>query len=76
MKQIIFGGVIALLLSGFFVDQAFAQLIGSNGGIGGSGTTGKGANGGISTNGNATNGKNGTSANGHSIDGVLSGSGD
>jgi hypothetical protein len=69
MKQIIFGAVIVLLLSAFFVEQAFAQVIGSNGGIGGSGTTGKGANGGVSTNGNTTNGKNGTSANGHSIDG-------
>jgi len=40
MKQIIFGAVIALLLSGFFVEQAFAQVTGSNGWIGGSGTTG------------------------------------
>jgi hypothetical protein len=63
MKQIIFGAVI-LLLSGFFVEQAFAQVIGSNGWIGGSGTTGNGTNGGVSTNGNTTNGKNGTSANG------------
>jgi hypothetical protein len=76
MKQMIFGAVIVLLLYGFFVEQAFAQVIGSNGGIGGSGTTGKGANGGVSTNGNTTNGKSGTSANGHSIDGAVSGSGD
>jgi hypothetical protein len=69
MKQIIFGAVIALLLSGFFVEQAFAQVTGSNGRIGGSGTTGTATNGGVSTNGNTTNGKNGTSANGHSIDG-------
>ena len=69
MKQIIFGAVIALLLSGFFLEQAFAQVIGSNGGIGGSGTPGKATSGGVSTNGNTTNGKNGTSANGHSIDG-------
>ena len=69
MKQIIFGAVIALLLSGLFVEQAFAQVTGSNGGIGGSGTTGTATNGGVSTNGNATNAKNGTSANGHSIDG-------
>jgi len=27
-------------LSGFFVEEALAQVIGSNGGIGGSGTTG------------------------------------
>ena len=33
MKQIIFGAVIVLLLSGFFVEQAFAQVLGSNGGI-------------------------------------------
>jgi hypothetical protein len=32
MKQIIFGAAIALLLSGFFVKQAF----GTNGGIAGS----------------------------------------
>jgi hypothetical protein len=68
MKQIIFGAVIALILSGFFVEEAFAQ-VGSNGGIGGSGTTGSATNGGVSTNGNTTNGKNGTSANGHSMDG-------
>jgi hypothetical protein len=67
MKQIFFGAVIALLLSGFFVEQAFAQVTGSNGGIGGSGTTGTATNGGVSANGNTTNGKNGTSANGHSI---------
>jgi hypothetical protein len=47
MKQIIFGAVIALLLSGFFVYQAFAQVTGSNGGIGGSGTTGTATNGGV-----------------------------
>ena len=44
MKQIIFGAVIALLLSGFFVEQAFANINGANstkgedgikGGIGG-----------------------------------------
>ncbi|HYA83334.1 MAG TPA: hypothetical protein VEH06_07785 [Candidatus Bathyarchaeia archaeon] len=69
MKQIIFGAVIAILLSGFFVEQAFAQAIGSNGGMGGSGTTGTATNGGVSANGNTTNGKNGTSANGHSIGG-------
>ena len=67
MKQIIFGAVIALLLSGFLVEQAFAQVTGSNGGIGGSGNTGTATGGGVSTNGNTTNGKNGTSANGHSI---------
>jgi hypothetical protein len=76
MKQIIFGAVITLLLSGFFLEQAFAQVMGSNGGIGGSGTTGKGTNGGVSTNGNTTNGKTGTNANGHSMDGGVSGSGD
>jgi hypothetical protein len=69
MKQIIFGAIIALLLFGFFVEESFAQVIGSNGGIGGSGTTGTATNGGVSTNGNTTNGNNGSSANGHSIDG-------
>jgi len=59
-----------LLLSGFFVEEALAQVIGSNGGIGGSGTTGTATNGGLThTNGNTTNSKNGASANGHSIDG-------
>jgi hypothetical protein len=69
MKQIVFVVVIAILFSGFFVEQAFAQVIGSNGGIGGSGTTGTATNGGVGTNGNTTNGKNGTSTNGHSIGG-------
>jgi hypothetical protein len=56
----------AILLSGFLVEQAFAQVNGTNGGIGGSGTA---TNGGVSTNGNTTNGKNGANANGHGIDG-------
>jgi hypothetical protein len=52
MKQIIFGAVIALLLSGFFVEQAFAQINGTNGGKGEDGTKGGiGGNGGIWTSG-------------------------
>lgn len=73
MKQIIFGTVIALLLSGFFVEQAFAQVNGANGGKGEAGTSGKGGIGGI---GSTINGKNGTSANGHSVGNFVSGSGD
>jgi hypothetical protein len=69
MKHTIFGAVIALLLYGFFVEQAYAQVIGSNGGVGGSGTSGTATNGGVSTNGNTTIGKNGTSSNGYTIDG-------
>ena len=79
MKQIIFGTVIALLLSAFFVQQAFAQVNGTNGGKGGNGEDGTkagiGGNGGIGTSG-AINGKNGTSANGRSIGDAASGSGD
>lgn len=72
MKQIIFGSVIALLLFGFFVEQAFAQVTGTNGGIAGGGTKGGvGGNGGVGTSGNTTNGKNGTNANGHSIVGIT-----
>jgi hypothetical protein len=72
MKQIIFGAVMALLLSGFFVEQAFAQVNGTNGGIAGGGTKGGVAgNGGIGTSGKTINGKNGTSANGHGIGGTT-----
>lgn len=68
MKQIIFGSVLALLLFGFFVEQAFAQETGTNGGIVAGGTNGAIAgNGGVSTSGNTTNGKNGANANGDSI---------
>jgi hypothetical protein len=68
MKQIIFGSVLALLLFGFFVEQAFAQETGTNGGIAAGGTNGAIAgNGGVSTSGNTTNGKNGANANGDSI---------
>ncbi|MGC2680723.1 MAG: hypothetical protein WA323_02570 [Candidatus Nitrosopolaris sp.] len=77
MKQIIFGTVIALLFSGFFVEQAFAQVNGTNGGIAGGGTKGGvGGNGGIGTSGSTINGKNGTSANGHSVGGTTSSGGD
>ena len=72
MKQIIFGVVIALLLSGFFAEQAFAQINGTNGGRGQDGSKGGiGGNGGIGTSGNAINGRNGTSANGHDIGGTI-----
>jgi hypothetical protein len=72
MKQIIFGTVIALLLSGFFVEQAFAQINGANGGKGEDGAKGGlGGNGGIGTSGKTINGKNGTSANGHGISGTA-----
>jgi len=74
MKQIIFGSVIALLLFGFFVDQAFAQVNGTNGGIAGNGTNGGiGGKGGAGTSGNAINGKSGTNANGHSTVGSTNG---
>jgi hypothetical protein len=73
----LFGTVIALLLSGFFVEQAFAQANGTNGGKGADGTKGGiGGSGGIGISGSAINGKNGTSANGHSIGDAVSGSGD
>jgi len=68
MKQIIFGSVLALLLFGFFGEQAFAQERGTNGGIAAGGTKGATAgNGGFSTSGNTTNDKNGADANGDSI---------
>jgi hypothetical protein len=76
MKQIIFGTVIALLFSGFFVEQAFAQVNGTNGGISGDGTKAVGGNGGIGTSGSTINGKNGTSANGHSVGGTTISGGD
>jgi hypothetical protein len=77
MKQIIFGTVIALLLSGFFVEEAFAQVNGTNGGIAGGGTKGGvGGNGGNGTSGKTINGKNGIDANGHSLGGATNGSGD
>jgi hypothetical protein len=77
MKQIIIGTVIALLLSGFFVDQAFGQVNGTNGGIAGGGTKGGiGGNGGNGTSGKTINGKNGIDANGHSLAGATTGSGD
>jgi hypothetical protein len=70
MKQIIFGTIVALLLSGFFVEQAFAQVTGTNGGVAGGGTKGGvGGNRGIGTSGKTINGKNGTNANGNSLDG-------
>ncbi len=72
MKQIIFGSVIAILLFGFFVEQAFAQVIGANGGTAAGGTKGGvGGNGGVGTTGNTINGKNGTDANGHSGGGAT-----
>ncbi len=65
MKQVIFGGLFALLLFGLFVEQAFAQVTGANGGTAGSSATGGvGGSGGFSTSGNTTNGKNGTNVNG------------
>jgi hypothetical protein len=65
MKQAIFGSLFVLLLFGFFVEQAFAQVTGANGGTAGSSATGGvGGSGGFSTSGNTTNGKNGTNANG------------
>ena len=77
MKQIILGMVMTLLVFGFFVEQAFAQVNGTNGGKGGNGQDAiKGGNGGIGTSGSTINGKNGTSANGHSFGDTVSGSGD
>jgi hypothetical protein len=77
MKQIILGTVIALVLSGFFVEQAFAQANGTNGGIGGGGTKGGvGGNGGNGTSGKTINGKNGIDANGHNLGVAPTGSGD
>jgi hypothetical protein len=73
MKQVIIGTIVALLLSGFFIEQAFAQVTGTNGGIAGGGTKGGiGDNGGIGTSGKTINGKNGTNANGN----IVGGSGD
>jgi len=40
MKQIIFGAVIALLLSGFFVEQTFVRINGANGAKGEDGIKG------------------------------------
>jgi len=76
MKQIIFGTLIALLLSGFFVEQAFAQVNGKSGAKGEVGTGGKGGIGGSGGIGNTINGKNGTNANGHSAGDAVSGSGE
>jgi hypothetical protein len=77
MKQIILGTVIALVLSGFFVEQAFAQVNGTNGGIAGGGTKGGvGGNGGNGTSGKTINGKTGIDANGHSLGGAAMGFGD
>lgn len=77
MKQIIFGTVIALLLSGFLVEQAFAQVNGTNGGIAGGGSKGGvGGAGGNGTSGKTINGKNGINANGHSAGVLTTGSGD
>ena len=80
MKQIIVGSVLALLLSGFFVEQAFAQPNGgtagngTNGGIAGNGTNGGiGGNGGAGTIGSTINGKHGTNANGHNGEGATGG---
>jgi len=64
MKKAIFGSVLALLLFGFFVDQAFAQVTGTNDGIEAGAIVGKD---GVSTSGNTTNGKNGANANGDNI---------
>jgi hypothetical protein len=67
MRQIIFGSVLALLFFGFFVEQAVAQVTGTNGGVAGGGTKGGvGGSGGIGTSGKTINGKNGTNANGNS----------
>jgi hypothetical protein len=77
MKQIIFGTIIALLVSGFLVEQAFAQVNGTNGGIAGGGTKGGvGGSGGNGTSGKTINGKNGIDANGHSLGLPTTGSGD
>jgi hypothetical protein len=65
------------LLSGFFVEQAFAQVNGTNGGIVGGGTKGGlGGNGGNGTSGKTINGKNGIDANGHNFGIATTGSGD
>ena len=71
MKQIIFAGVLALLLFGFFLEQAFAQVTGTNGSIGTNGTKGAvGGNGVVGAGGSTINIKNGTNANGHTRDGT------
>ena len=67
MKQIIFGAVIALLLSGFFVEEALANINGANGAKGEDGIKG--------TSGKTIIGKNGASANHHAISNTV-GSGD
>ena len=73
MREVIIGSLLALLVSGFFVEQAFAQVTGTNGGIAGGGTNGAaGGNGGAGTSGNTTNGKNGANANGDSLGNTTS----
>ena len=74
MREVIIGSLLALLVSGFFVEQAFAQeKTGTNGGIAGGGTNGAaGGNGGAGTSGNTTNGKNGANANGDSLGNTTS----
>ena len=68
MKKAIFGSVLALLLFGFFVDQAFAQVTGTNDGIAAGGNNGAiVGKGGVSASDNTTNGKNGANANGDNI---------
>jgi len=60
MKEIIFAGVLALLLFGFFLEQGFAQVTGTNG------TKGAvGGNGVVGADGSTINIKNGTNVNGH-----------
>jgi len=71
MKQLIFVGVLALLLFGFYLEQAFAQVAGTNGtkgAVGGNGVVGAG--------GSTINIKNGTNTNGHTRDGTGGSAGD
>jgi len=66
MKEIIFAGVLALLLFGFFLEQGFAQVTGTNGRTGTNGTKGAvGGNGVVGADGSTINIKNGTNVNGH-----------
>ena len=75
MKQIIFGSVIAILLFGFFVEQAFAQVIGANGGTaaGRELRVEQGVTVELAQSGNTINGKNSNDANGHSRGAPTSG---
>ena len=69
MKRFILGTITALLFFGIFVEQTFAQVTGTHGGITGGGTNGTtGGHSGVNTSGNTTNGKSASaSASGNDV---------